>query len=88
MTEITPVVLAGGIGTRLWPISRRNYPKQFSKIFANRTLFQETLSKFSDSNEVEFSDIITLTNSEFRFIVDEQIEEDNIRPGPILIEPS
>ena len=85
--QITPVILAGGIGTRLWPISRKNYPKQFSKIFGDRTLFQETLSKFSGSNEVEFSDTITLTNSEFRFIVAEQIEEVNIRPGPILIEP-
>ena len=88
MTEITPVILAGGIGTRLWPISRKNYPKQFSKIFGDRTLFQETLSKFSGSDEVEFNDVITLTNSEFRFIVAEQIEEINMRPGPILIEPS
>ena len=74
MTKITPVILAGGSGTRLWPLSRKNYPKQFSKIFGEKTLFQETVEKFQTAEELEFSENIILTSSEFRFIAAEQLQ--------------
>ena len=43
MKKIQPIILAGGSGTRLWPMSRQNFPKQFSKIIESNSLFQETL---------------------------------------------
>ena len=43
MTNITPVLLAGGFGTRLWPVSRKTYPKQFSNLFGKKTLFQQLI---------------------------------------------
>ena len=50
MSTIIPVVLAGGSGTRLWPVSRATYPKQFSKILDGDTLFQETSKRLKPSN--------------------------------------
>ena len=41
MTKITPIILAGGTGTRLWPLSRKSYPKQFSNLLGSKTLFQQ-----------------------------------------------
>ena len=46
MSKIQPIILAGGSGTRLWPLSRQNFPKQFSKIIGTNSLFQETLLRF------------------------------------------
>lgn len=87
MTMITPVILAGGSGTRLWPVSRKSYPKQFSKIFGEKTLFQETVEKFQAAEELEFSENIILTNSEFRFITAEQLQASEISGSSIVIEP-
>ena len=85
---ITPVLLAGGSGTRLWPLSRKSYPKQFSKIIGDTSLFQQTAMRLISSNHVEFNPHITLTNTDFRFIVGEQMHAVGISPGPILIEPA
>ena len=87
MNKIYPVLLAGGSGTRLWPLSRRSYPKQFSNLIGGHTLFQQSALRLTSSAIVEFSPHITLTNSDFRFIVGEQLQEIGIDPGPILIEP-
>ena len=87
MTRITPVILAGGSGTRLWPLSRKNYPKQFSKIFGEKTLFQETVEKFQAAEELEFSETIILTSSEFRFIAAEQLQASEFSGSSIVIEP-
>ena len=87
MFEITPILLAGGSGTRLWPLSRKSYPKQFSKIVGDRTLFQQSAERLTSSDLVEFGPHITMTNSEFRFIVGEQLQQVGIDPGTILIEP-
>lgn len=87
MIKICPVLLAGGAGTRLWPLSRRSYPKQFSRIIGEATLFQNSALRLKSSDSVEFSQHITVTNSDFRFIVSEQLKEVGIDPGPILIEP-
>lgn len=87
MTKIIPVLLAGGAGTRLWPLSRKSYPKQFSNLIGDRSLFQQSALRLTSSNKVKFAPHITMTNSDFRFIVGEQLQGVGIEPGPILIEP-
>lgn len=87
MTKIYPVLLAGGSGTRLWPLSRKSYPKQFSQLIGEQTLFQQSALRLTSSDLVEFAPHITLTNSDFRFIVGEQLQSVGIDPGTILIEP-
>ena len=87
MTRIYPMLLAGGSGARLWPLSRKSYPKQFSKLVGETTLFQNSAKRLISSKIVKFEPHITLTNSDFRFIIGEQLQEVGIDPGPILIEP-
>ena len=87
MSKVYPVLLAGGSGTRLWPLSRKSYPKQFSKLTAEKSLFQSTAQRLTSSETIEFNSLITLTNADFRFIIGEQLQEIGIDPGPILIEP-
>ena len=69
MAKVYPILLAGGTGTRLWPLSRKSYPKQFSKLVGDTTLFQECAQRLTTSNDVEFAQHITLTNADFRFII-------------------
>ena len=87
MSKITPILLAGGSGTRLWPLSRKSYPKQFSNLLGKETLFQQSALRFTSSELIEFEPHIILTNSDFRFIVGEQLQAVGIDPGNILIEP-
>ncbi len=87
MSKIYPVLLAGGSGTRLWPLSRKSYPKQFSKLIGETSLFQSSAQRLTSSEIIEFAPHITLTNSDFRFIIGEQLQNIGIDPGPILIEP-
>ena len=87
MVKISPVLLAGGSGTRLWPLSRKSYPKQFSNLIGDKTLFQYSAQRLVSSEMLEFAPHITLTNSDYRFIIGEQLQEVGIDPGPILIEP-
>lgn len=81
---ITPVLLCGGSGTRLWPLSRKSYPKQFVPLVGEETLFQASAKRLSGT---AFAAPLVLTNSDFRFIVTEQLTEAGIDPGAILIEP-
>ena len=87
MSKVYPVLLAGGSGTRLWPLSRKSYPKQFSKLIGDKTLFQSSAQRLTPSETLDFASHITLTNSDYRFIIGEQLQEVGIDPGPILIEP-
>ena len=79
MSIIQPVLLAGGCGTRLWPLSRKSYPKQFSKLIGATTLFQNSARRLTSSDYVQFASHITLTNADFRFIV--EIEGASVYPG-------
>ena len=88
MSQIFPVLLAGGSGTRLWPLSRKSYPKQFSKLLGQTTLFQSSAERLTSSDLIDFVPHITLTNTDYRFIIGEQLQEVGIDPGPILIEPA
>ena len=87
MSKIYPVLLAGGSGTRLWPLSRKSYPKQFSQLIGETTLFQSSAQRMTSSKTIEFAPHIILTNSDYRFIIGEQLQEFGIDSGPILIEP-
>ena len=87
MTRVQPVILAGGSGKRLWPLSRKSHPKQFSRLIGERTLFQNSALRLISSSLIEFDQIVTLTNTDFRFTVGEQLRDIGIDPGPILIEP-
>ena len=85
MTSVTPLILCGGSGTRLWPLSRKSYPKQFSALNGQDSLFQQAATRLSGPG---FDRPVVVTNSEFRFIVVEQLAAAEIDPGAILIEPS
>ena len=84
--KIVPVIMAGGKGTRLWPLSRATAPKQFIQLVGEQTLFQATLSRVSDVDLYEAPVIIT--NEDFRFLVAEQVRELGIEPTGILLEPT
>ena len=85
---ITPVLLCGGSGTRLWPLSRKSYPKQFTPLAGKTSLFQQSAQRLSGKlGDASFASPLIVTNSDFRFIVAEQLLEAGINPGPILIEP-
>ncbi len=86
--SITPIILAGGSGTRLWPLSRKSYPKQFVPLLGGGTLFQNAARRMSGSSgTVQFARPMVLTNSLFRFIIAEQLAQEGIDPEAILIEP-
>ena len=82
--KITPIILCGGSGTRLWPLSRKSYPKQFAKLAGDETLFQQAAKRVSGDL---FNAPVILTNSDFRFIVAEQLAEIGKDPHSVLIEP-
>ena len=84
-SKIVPVIMAGGRGTRLWPLSRAAAPKQFLQILSDRSLFQQTLERVHDASQ--FEPAIIVTNSDFRFIVAEQARAIDVPLGDILLEP-
>ncbi len=81
---IHPVILCGGSGTRLWPLSRKSYPKQFSALSGDQTLFQTCAARFDAPG---FAAPLVVTGDPFRFIVTDQLAEAGITPDAILIEP-
>ncbi len=81
---IYPTILCGGSGTRLWPLSRQSYPKQFAPLLGEETLFQASLRRLSGAG---FAPPLVLTNADFRFIVTEQLAATGITPEAIVIEP-
>ena len=81
---VHPILLAGGSGTRLWPLSRKSYPKQFAKLMGKESLFQASAQRLSGDG---FAAPMILTGSDFRFIVTEQLAAVEIAPADILIEP-
>ena len=85
MTKITPILMAGGSGTRLWPVSRKSFPKQFAALTGDQTLFQASALRLTGS---QFAAPLIMTAADFRFIVAEQLDQAGITPGRIVIEPA
>ena len=85
--KILPVILCGGEGSRLWPLSRKSFPKQFLSLnnFDDKSLLQETQERLLGIQDV--LDPLLICNFEHRFIVAEQMREINIIPKSILLEP-
>ena len=85
MPTLHPILLCGGSGTRLWPLSRKSFPKQFVPLTGEATLFQAAAARMAGAAEVAAP--VVITNSDFRFIVTEQLALAGIDPGAVLIEP-
>lgn len=85
--QIVPIILAGGSGKRLWPVSRKSYPKQFTRLIDDESLFQGSVRRLSESVSLDFGQPVVLTNSDFRFIASQQIAEIGFDPGAVIIEP-
>jgi mannose-1-phosphate guanylyltransferase / mannose-6-phosphate isomerase len=81
---ITPVILSGGSGTRLWPLSRACYPKQFARMLGQTSLFQEAVARLAAPG---FAPPLVVTTADFRFLVTEQLAAIGRAPGAVLLEP-
>lgn len=82
--DIHPLLLCGGSGTRLWPLSRKSYPKQFARFSGDHSLFQASALRMAAPG---FAAPMVITGSDYRFIVTEQLAAAEITPSTILIEP-
>ena len=85
MALIYPVILCGGAGTRLWPMSRRSMPKQFLNLTSKDSLFQQAALRVSGP---EFKDPLVITANDYRFIAAQQLADIGIKPNAVLLEPS
>ncbi|MGD9738251.1 MAG: mannose-1-phosphate guanylyltransferase/mannose-6-phosphate isomerase [Bauldia sp.] len=85
MTRVTPVILSGGTGTRLWPLSRQAYPKQFLRLASDLTLLQEAALRGTDPEL--FGPLIAVANVEHRFAIAEQLRAVTSETPRILLEP-
>ena len=83
--KIVPVILCGGAGTRLWPLSRELYPKQLLPLIDDKSLLQNTVLRLKDYKDA--TDPILVCNEEHRFLVAEQLREIDTRPATIILEP-
>ena len=87
MEKIYPVILCGGLGSRLWPLSRPSYPKQYLKIDCkeSKTFLQETAYRLKENNL--FDQPLIICNEEHRFLVAEQMRQIDTKPKSIILEP-
>ena len=89
MIQIVPVILCGGSGTRLWPLSRSGFPKQFLALAGTESLFQQTLmraAKIANVN-IQSQQAVIVTNEEHRFLAVEQLREVN-QEATFILEPA
>ena len=86
-STLIPVILCGGKGTRLWPLSRQSFPKQFLTLYGNNqySLLQKTQIRLSNIKDID--DPIIVCNEDHRFIVAEQMRSLNVKPKAIILEP-
>lgn len=88
MTRLQPVILSGGSGTRLWPLSRRAYPKQFLSLVDDNTLLQSTAARLDClEGTIEIAAPVIVCNEAHRFLVAEQLRSSGHAAGSILLEP-
>jgi mannose-1-phosphate guanylyltransferase/mannose-6-phosphate isomerase len=81
---LTPVLLSGGVGSRLWPVSRETHPKQFLPLAGELSMLQETLRRTSGLEETA---PLVVCNEEHRFMVAEQLRQVNIKASALILEP-
>lgn len=81
---LIPIIMAGGSGSRLWPLSRTLYPKQFLAITSDNTMLQETIERLSS---IEHAAPLLICNEEHRFIVAEQLRQKKYKHNGIILEP-
>ena len=84
--KIVPVILSGGAGSRLWPLSREAFPKQFLPLTTEQSLLQVTAERIADA--ASFDPPIVVCNAEHRFVIAEQLRQMGIEPQAILLELS
>jgi len=82
--KIIPVIMAGGSGTRLWPLSRGSYPKQFLKLIGDSTMLQQTYER---TKEFTNESPIVICNEEHRFIAAEQLRLSGLTEPTLILEP-
>lgn len=82
--KVIPVILSGGSGSRLWPLSRGSYPKQFWRLLGEHTLLQDTVLR---SSGIGLSAPVIVCNAEHRFIIAEQLREVGVTDATIVLEP-
>ena len=85
MALIYPVVLCGGVGTRLWPLSRRSMPKQFLNLTGQGSLFQQAVLRVTGP---DFAAPLVITANDYRFIASQQLADIGITPIAVMLEPS
>jgi mannose-1-phosphate guanylyltransferase/mannose-6-phosphate isomerase len=87
--QVQPVIMAGGSGTRLWPLSRAGYPKQFLVLSGNTSLFQQAAARLQGlgSEHIEVAATLVVGNEEHRFMVLDQLREQKAEPSAVLLEP-
>jgi len=89
MIKVTPVILCGGSGTRLWPLSRTGFPKQFLCLTGNESLFQQAAKRLAslDASDIQIAPQLIVTGEEHRFLASEQLREADVGLGAALLEP-
>lgn len=89
MNRVTPVILCGGSGTRLWPLSRAGFPKQFLSLTGNESLFQQAAQRLValGAGDIQVAKPLIVAGEEHRFLASEQLREVGIELGAALLEP-
>ena len=82
---ITPVILSGGSGTRLWPLSRKSHPKQLLPLLNETSLLQDTINRLQGLKDIEKA--VVICNEDYRFMVAEQVQSTSIGASAIILEP-
>jgi mannose-1-phosphate guanylyltransferase/mannose-6-phosphate isomerase len=87
--KVQPVILSGGAGTRLWPLSREQYPKQLLSFHGEHTLLQQTVQRLDGLSRLvgQVEEPIIVCNEQHRFLVAEQLRSIDCKPAAILLEP-
>jgi len=87
--DVTPVILCGGSGTRLWPLSRNSFPKQFLALTGKTTLFQQAVNRLQHINDpsIKLNGLLIVANEEHRFLILDQLRETKNVKAKLLLEP-